>query len=71
MPEMEQILFFQSTAQFVFFQQGSGSTETLLIHNMRLIINHEKNGNAALYSVIKDPMMLDNVLPHPKELLLH
>ena len=37
MPEMEQIPFFQSTAQFVFFQPGSGSTETLLIHKMKLI----------------------------------
>ena len=39
--------------------------------DLGLIINHEKNGNPALYAVIKDPMMLDNVLPHPQQLQLH
>ena len=32
------------------------------------IINHEKIGNPAFYTVIKDPKMMDSVLPHPKKI---
>ena len=39
--------------------------------DLGLITNHEKNGNPAFYSVVRDPMMMDRVLPHPKELQSH
>ena len=39
--------------------------------DLGLITNHEKNGNPAFYSVFRDPMMMDRVLPHPKELQSH
>ena len=60
-----------------FLAEKLGMTETAISRlckkakNMGLIINHEKIGNPAFYTVIKDPKMMDSVLPHPKKLLLH
>ena len=39
--------------------------------NLGLITNHEKKGNPAFYSVVRDPMIMDRVLPHPTELQSH
>ena len=44
--------------------------DTLFV-DAQIDFNHEKIGNPAFYTVIKDPKMMDSVLPHPKKLLLH
>jgi len=60
-----------------FLAEKLGMTESAISRlckkakNMGLIINHEKIGNPAFYTVIKDPMMLENILPHPQQLQLH